>query len=154
MKDKIYLAGPDVFRVDAKEHLEKLKVLCAKYGYSAISPFDNESTSSEDIFYANTKLIDKCDILIANIEPFRGPNVDDGTAFEIGYAYAKDKRIYGYTPTKETTLYNLTKSYGAGKQFPIVEQFDLPRNLMIVHAIEYTGGTIETSFEEVLKQLK
>lgn len=36
--------------------------------------------------------LDKCSLIVAWID---GTQVDDGTAWEIGYAYAKDKPIHG-----------------------------------------------------------
>jgi nucleoside 2-deoxyribosyltransferase len=37
----IYLAGPDVFRINALEHFIEMKKLCQKYGFNDLSPFDN-----------------------------------------------------------------------------------------------------------------
>ncbi len=37
--------------------------------------------------------IDASDALIANITPFRGPHMDPGTAWEIGYAEARGKPV-------------------------------------------------------------
>jgi len=112
----IYLAGPDVFRKDATDYLQGLKDLCSQYGFIGLSPLDNEieptatnqSSMSNAIFSGNIQLLNECDIVIANLNPFRGPNVDDGTAFEIGFAGAKGKIIYGYTFFNKTTLKQLT----------------------------------------------
>ena len=41
----------------------------------------------------NRALIDACDIVFAVLD---GPDVDSGTAAEIGYAFAKGRRIIGY----------------------------------------------------------
>jgi nucleoside 2-deoxyribosyltransferase len=41
----------------------------------------------------NTEAIDACDLVFAVID---GPDVDSGTAAEIGYAYARGKTILGY----------------------------------------------------------
>jgi len=42
---------------------------------------------------SNTEAIDTCDIVFAVLD---GTDVDSGTAAEIGYAYARGKRILGY----------------------------------------------------------
>ena len=45
------------------------------------------------IYVINVKDIDEADVVVANVEPFRGACVDDGTAFEIGMAAAKGKPL-------------------------------------------------------------
>ena len=77
MAYNVYLAGPDVFLNNAIEHGEKLKTLCLKHGLIGHFPLDNKISLSPNkkhsnalsIYNSNTKLIDMCDGLIANIEP-------------------------------------------------------------------------------------
>jgi nucleoside 2-deoxyribosyltransferase len=136
MNEKIYLAGPDVFRNKPIKHFMKLKKLCNEYGFDGLSPFDNENFDGElfskehskSIFKSNVDLINKCDIIIANLTPFRGACIDDGTAWEIAYGYSKNKLIYGYTGYYDKNLkeiteleYPLDPEYG---MFPNIESFD------------------------------
>ena len=47
---KIYLAGPDVFLPNAKEHGEVLKDRCLEYGFKGLFPLDNEvSADSKEV---------------------------------------------------------------------------------------------------------
>ncbi len=75
-----------------------MKMMCAEKGFVGCYPFDNEADNTPDIFAGNCKLIDEADIVIANLNPFRGKEPDSGTCFEVGYAYAKGKTVYGYEP--------------------------------------------------------
>jgi nucleoside 2-deoxyribosyltransferase len=91
-----YLAGPDVFLPDAKAVGDAKKSLLLTHGIVGHFPLDNEVKEMSDghalaheIFLQNVALIDHCDIVLANIVAFRGPSLDPGTAWEIGYAYAK-----------------------------------------------------------------
>lgn len=144
---KIYLAGPDVFRGDAKEHGEKLKQRCKDFGHVGLFPLDNEIVplDSKKIFEANLALIREADLVLANINPFRGPSVDPGTAWEMGAAKALNKPVYAYTNDfreyKERTL--------ASENHPIVEDFGMLDNLMIVHG----SFAIFNSFEEALSMV-
>ena len=88
---KIYLAGFDVFAPDAKQRGAKMKMLCAEHGFIGLYPFDNEADNAPDIFAGNCGLIDQADIVIANLNPFRGDEPDCGTCFEVGYALPKAK---------------------------------------------------------------
>jgi nucleoside 2-deoxyribosyltransferase len=105
---KIYLAGPDVFRPDAREHGAHLRALCAKHGAEGLYPLDGEepaATVGGDLPYwirrSNMELIRMCDALVANMIPFRGPSMDTGTAYEMGVAAAWGKIVVGYTPILE-----------------------------------------------------
>lgn len=102
---RIYLAGPEVFLKNAKEIGEQKKELCRKYGFEGVFPLDNE-TGTEGmsprevglcISGANEALIKTCDIVVANMTPFRGPSADVGTAYEMGFAHALGKKVYAYT---------------------------------------------------------
>jgi nucleoside 2-deoxyribosyltransferase len=131
LKQNVYLAGPDVFLRNAKERGEELKAICAKYGFNGLYPLDGETDSkpeflARDIFKANIKLINSAKFVLANVTPFRGPSLDAGTAFEIGYAVAKGIPVYSYT--------NSNLSEYKDRVIPdeySVEDFGLSENLMI-----------------------
>jgi len=158
---KIYFAGPDVFRGDIEGFFRDVKKLCEQYGHEALIP-DFQSLTAEERFVDNIHRIRRADIIIANINPFRGPHIDDGTAMEIGVAYtfnmlgySKFKRIYGYTKYWDSTLkdqYNSTHP-NFDPEFPVVEDFNRPVNLMISEAIYGTSGAILPTIEDILKTL-
>jgi nucleoside 2-deoxyribosyltransferase len=155
----IYLAGPNVFKKDAIQDLNNMKEISKKYNQIGNAPIDNEvdfetNDVATKIFQGNVDMMDKCDVIIANLEPFRGPNVDDGTAFEIGYGFAKGMLIYGYMTHHDKELKDITSSiYGKDEKFPHVENFKYPRNLMIVDSIRSSGGRIFATFEECVQDL-
>lgn len=163
---KIYLAGPDVFRYNALEHFLILKNKAKEHGHIAFAPLDNDINIKEEdkftfkhaleIFKANIHLIDESDAVLANIQPFRGACADDGTAFEIGYAYAKGKRLYGYSHLAEKTIVEITPSMfnlTSQPEFPMVENFGSSVNLMLSCSIEEAGGKIFKTYEECLVEL-
>jgi nucleoside 2-deoxyribosyltransferase len=151
---KIYLAGPDVFRENAKEYFEWLKAIALKYDVIALSPLDNDgnSNTAEDIFNANIKIINRVQAVVANLIPFRGSGVDDGTAFEIGYAYAKGLKIYGYSAFSSETYPNIIEllKTEVGPEFPVIESFGHSCNLMIAESILKSGGNIFETFENCM----
>jgi nucleoside 2-deoxyribosyltransferase len=78
-------------------------------------------------------LMEDCDLVIANLTPFRGPSMDVGTAVEIGYMHGRGKPVFGYT--------NVATSYAqrvAPDDF-LIEPFDLVDNLMVEGPIHNTG---------------
>jgi len=163
---KIYLAGPDVFRANPLEHFKTLKALCKEYGFIGLSPFDNEDgfdgeisskKHATHIFAGNVALVKICDIIIANLTPFRGACVDDGTAWEIGCGYTNAKLIYGYTDyycVKLPYQINLNAHPDSLLEFPNIESFgENCVNLMLQESIELSGGKILKTFEDCLIDL-
>ena len=101
---RIYLAGPDVFLPEPDARGRDLKAICAEFGAEGLFPLDasvsgpTASMRAAAIRAANMDLIRRCDAVVANMQPFRGPGMDGGTAWEMGFATALGKPVVGYTP--------------------------------------------------------
>lgn len=168
---KIYLAGPEVFLPDSLKVLEHHKSVCKDFGFFGLSPFDGEVTTetgldrAEKIFLENCKLIVQADIILANCNTFRGALVDDGTSFEIGYAHALKKKIYGFIDLKKplpeivsskipTTLHE--SGYRIDKEgYLLNEDFGNSINLMLEFAIKQSGGLlIQGNFLDAMRILQ
>jgi nucleoside 2-deoxyribosyltransferase len=162
-KLKAYLAGPDVFLPNAVEIGRRKIARCARFGIDARYPLDNEVGNlgsrrqmAMTISRLNEELIRGCDIVIANLTPFRSPSVDPGTAFEIGYARALEKRVFGYSASAATLLERTRAFLDLGHDAAVdadenaIEDFGLHDNLMIDGAIEACGGEIVTVPENAL----
>ena len=162
----VYLAGPAVFRGDAGAHGASLKRLCIANGLEPLWPLDNEPTSSgatelaREIRQMNCAMIDRAAAVIADISPFRGPNMDPGTAFEIGYAIALSKPVFVYTEAPGQTLLDRTKAafelrkvgakhYDANDME--VEDFGLHENLMIATVAEPVYASFEDALDAFVK---
>ena len=134
---KVYLAGFDVFAPDAVQRGAKMKMMCAEKGLIGLYPLDNEAADAAAIFSGNCALIDGADAVIANLAPFRGAEPDSGTAFEVGYACAKGKAVYGYLPDTRP----MRERLGAADENGFtVENFGLPLNLMLCGAAKIVAG--------------
>lgn len=156
---KIYLAGPEVFLPNALEVGNAHKLLCTKYGYQGLFPLDNTITGNNlkeiatAIRLANQAMIHECDIVIANLSPFRGPEPDSGTVWEVGYAQGLGKHVLAYSADLRTlkektqSILNLgdTNCDASGMT---IEDFGLTHNLMFSYSV------VASSFEECLKHLK
>jgi nucleoside 2-deoxyribosyltransferase len=161
---KIYLAGPDVFEKDSIKIGKKYVELCKKYGFEGLYPLDNvidfdqpKQKIAQDIFSANKKLIEKCDIVIANLNSFRGKESDSGTVWECGYAFGLKKEVYGYISKKRTYIEQFEEkekksidniTYDMKNR--TIEDFDLPLNLMISCSVK---KIIVGDLEKVLREL-
>ncbi len=150
---RIYLAGPDVFHPDAQVLALAKRKLCADYGFVGVSPVDSE-LNLEDIprreaalriALANEDAIRSCDLLIANLTPFRGPSADVGTAYEAGFARALGLPVFGYTNVTGSLLERTRDALGdvglrygrlADRDEMSIEDFGCFDNLMLFGALE------------------
>lgn len=91
----VYVAGP-LFDEGERWFIEKVDALVRSCGYDTFLPHrDNPPKTADnvDLIFRNDKDgIDRCDVVVANLN---GVTTDDGTAWEMGYAYAKGKFIIG-----------------------------------------------------------
>ena len=150
---KIYLAGPDVFRPDALTWAEEARALIVRHGHYALIPSDNNETSAEGIFRANIEMISEADVVIANLDPFRGCEPDSGTCFEIGCAIALGKQIIAYLADTRSQLDKLAEFYGGTLERReghavdpdglTIENFGLPVNLMLGISCQIVQGGLE-----------
>ncbi len=167
---KVYLAGPDVFHPEAVTLGRRKQEICADHGLTGLFPLDADLSAhapsdpgpslARAIFQANEAMIGACDGVLANLVPFRGPNVDDGTAYEIGVAAALGKPVIGYAalPRGMGGLLPQRTAHAWGPLRDVsdavrrrqqvdrdglqVEDFGLPVNLMLACAIERQGGRV------------
>ncbi len=157
---RAYLAGPDVFLPDPKALAEKKKKICAQYGLEGVFPLDAEVARGELslrefgllISRVNEGLIRSCQLVIANVTPFRGPSADVGTAYEMGFARALGLCVFAYTnavadfATRTRAFVANTGLRDNGQEedleHMLIESFDLPDNLMLAGAVVGSGGVL------------
>lgn len=142
---KVYLAGPDVFHPQAQERGDYLRRLCLEHGLEGLYPLDNElpaglsgATAARWICAANLAMLRSADAVLANLEAFRGQEPDSGTVFEMGVAIALGKPVWCYFRPAGALRDQLRHGPdGRDADGFLVEDFDLPRNLML--ACTWTG---------------
>lgn len=98
-------------------------------------------------------MITKADVVLANLNPFRGAEPDSGTCFEVGYAAALGKSVIAYCATHESMpervsrcLKQTVTQTEAGwfdQEGWQIEHFDLPFNLMLAVPAQSVIGGLE-----------
>jgi nucleoside 2-deoxyribosyltransferase len=91
--------------------------------------------TNTNIARKNQNGIDRCDILVAVLD---GTDVDSGTAAEIGYAFARNKRVFGYRSDFRIAADN----EGA------------KTNLQVEYFIRESGGAILSNLEDLVHSLQ
>ncbi len=145
---KIYLAGPDIFRPDAHEWSVNARELCRQHGFEALTPFDHGETEPKKILEGNLELIRKAQMVVANLNPFRGLEPDSGTAFELGYALALGKKLWAYIDSAEPMLERIRRIEALSADAKCdskglaIEDFGLPVNLMLALSAHLVEGDL------------
>jgi nucleoside 2-deoxyribosyltransferase len=165
MAKRIYLAGPEVFLPDPLAQAARKKALCAEFGYEGVFPMDTvlEFEGLHDrarallIYRSDVALMNGCDICVANMTPFRGPSMDVGTAYEMGWMGAQGKPVLGYTNAGGDITERTGAMFGGRDRLRarangtledpeglMIEGFGMVDNLML------DGGVIGAGFEVVV----
>ena len=148
----IYLAGPDVFLPDALQIGRQKVTICDRHGLIGLYPLDNDVDlaavdASRLIFHGNESMMDQADAIIANLTPFRGPGADAGTVYELGYMAGRGKLCLGYCNDPAVYPDRVRRSSAVMEQDGrlvdseglTIEDFGLPDNLMMIHALDLHG---------------
>ena len=153
---KIYIAGPDVFRLDWPDFARQVMGVCEQHGVTPVFPIPADENMDQpdlegivtmgspemarEIMWECISSIHSADAVIANLSPFRGDEPDSGTVFEVATAYALGKPVVGYTTDKRAILErhpdaSVTDAGGrVDRQGCLIEHFGLPCNLMVAQA--------------------
>lgn len=117
--EHLYLAGPLVFYLNGGEMWQAWRREALYHGFNVSLPNDivpqaepgNKRQLSASIFKNCRDSINQTTTIIANLENYRGLVPDGGTVFEVGMAYGKGAKCYGYTRDKrpEGQKYGLAK---------------------------------------------
>jgi nucleoside 2-deoxyribosyltransferase len=149
---RAYLAGPDVFLPDPAFQARAKVEICARYGLMGRPPLHPEiervmrlpgEESWREIYRFDVAMMAECDIIIANLTPFRGASADAGTLVELGWFLGAGKKVFGYSNSATGFMArSQAQVAAAGDALPglAIEGFGLADNLMVPGAVEYGGG--------------
>jgi nucleoside 2-deoxyribosyltransferase len=137
---------------DAAGNARAKVAICARYGITGLAPLNPEierllSLPHEEawraIYAYDIAMMEDCDVIIANLTPFRGASADAGTLVELGWFLGRGRPVFGYS-NSATGFAARSAAQVAAVPDPVaglaVEAFALPDNLMIPGAVEYGGG--------------
>lgn len=159
----IFLSGFERYEANGFETLEKMKKLCMLYGFHAVSPLDtagygeimqaeNDYLKAACLFQNIQHHVRNCDIVIANLNNYRGYEVNNDVAFECGMGYQLGKKLYGYMDDTRPLIEKIPH-LGEQKEYrdhtgSNVENFNYPVNLMFSCNMKIFMG----KFEEIIAQ--
>jgi nucleoside 2-deoxyribosyltransferase len=102
---KVYIAGP-LFTSGERWYLEYIDQICRQAGFETYLPHRDaglcppSGEGGKFFFNEDLKKLDEVDLLVAVLN---GCEVDSGTAWEVGYAYARGRPILGIYDDKRVS---------------------------------------------------
>jgi nucleoside 2-deoxyribosyltransferase len=162
MSKRIYLAGPEVFLVNARDMGALKRAICERHGLVGVFPADEEDACDPTlplpeqglaISRAMERVMQGCDAMIVNLTPFRGPSADVGSAYEMGFMRALGRPIFAYSNDDRLFLDRVAvfcdralrvRPSGEHEDHDgmAIEPFMLPDNLMLAGGIIASGGCL------------
>lgn len=110
--ESVYIAGPECFYIHGNRALQSMKLACEAEGFNVSLPNDTKidfnqqkQWRADDIFYNCARSMNESTSIICDLELYRGTEPDGGSVYEIGMAYARGMRIYGYSRDMRPTSY-------------------------------------------------
>lgn len=110
--ESIYIAGPECFYPNGYDLWDAMGKKAEYFGFGVVMPTKNElrldhgdlRKNADEIFRNCAEAMNGATAIIADLEQFRGSEPDGGSLFEIGMAYARGLRCYGFTRDKRDML--------------------------------------------------
>ena len=130
-KECIYIAGPECFYLDGNDRLNAMRRRSESLGFDVSLPNDKPlKLDHEDLRRKADTIFKNCadsmnisTAIIVDLEFYRGPEADGGSIYEIGMAYARGIRCFGYTRDKRTMAWKY--------QFPVL------KDGKVYHSLQY-----------------
>lgn len=164
----VYLSGLERYDADGKMKYQVMKDICSKYGLEAVTPLDTApgvekiETDNPYIWAANVfdhyqQHVRNCDIIIADLNNFRGYEISNDVGFECGMGFQLGKKLYGYMDNADHLIHRIPH-LGEEKEFrdqtgSNVENFNYPTNLMFGCSMKIFEGKFEAIMKHVVDDL-
>lgn len=165
-KPLIYLASLERYKAHGAEQLAAMKEICRQFGYEAVSPLDMapgvDKITTDDPYIWAANVFDNCqqhvrdcDIIIADLNDFRGYEISNDVGFECGMGFELGKALYGYMDHTDK-LVDKIPHMGEAMEYrdqtgSNVEDFDYPANLMFACSMTIFQGDFRSVIENIIR---
>lgn len=152
-KQRLYITGPQRYYPNGLQELMAMKYTAEYYGFEVVNDFSVIKPGLSDYEHIDHSHLDNCDIIIGDVNFFRGGEPESGTIFEMGIAFAKGKKMYSFVRDRRDVIHRYPVAT-LGKDGELIDEHGM------FYATAETVGNImymvpskmvEGSFEDCLK---
>lgn len=158
--ETLYIASPACFYHDGYTLWEAWRGLAEYHGIRVLMPTRNALDLTHEDLRLNANAIfdncalamNECTAIIADLEAFRGTEPDGGTLFELGMAYARGLRAYGFTRDRRPMIHKVRTAELRGER--VVDASGRPLaygDIPFCPSLMGTAKIIEGRFEDALQ---
>ena len=104
-KQRLYLTGPQRYYPDGLSELLMMKHIAEYYGFEVVNDFSSIKPGLPDYDRIGRDHLDNCDIVVGDVNFFRGGEPESGTIFELGIGFAKKKKLYTFTRDRREVIH-------------------------------------------------
>ena len=112
-KETLYIAGPECFYTNGYTLWNAMRLQAEYLGFRVAMPSDTPldlshedlRKNADEIFRNCAKCMNESTAILVDLEAFRGSEPDGGSIFELGMAYARGLRCYGFTRDKRSIVW-------------------------------------------------
>lgn len=165
-QEAVYLAGPQCFYTNGYAQWFSMASQLEMLGCRVTMPTRKElplghadKRKDADAIFANcVQSLRQSTSLIIDLEFFRGPDVDGGSLFELGMAYARGCRCYGFTRDLREMRFKYQGAVQRGQQVfdrkgRLLPYADLPFSPNIVGSCKIAEGQFDRAVEMLMQDI-
>ena len=157
-KPVVYLADFEMFLPTCQETVAYWKKICDKYGFIGLFPGDGDPIEpGEDfwkrVFEHDVNHMYNSDMVIAQLDDWRGRQPDSGTLFEVGYFVALGMPAYGFYSSSNGLLdKNIEKELEDGTYYDLYGYAIEDREFVLDNMLSLIK--VEKTFEDACKRAR
>ena len=104
---RIYYTGPEKYHKDGLAQLKAMKAEAERWGFTFANDLTYLENGYKDYEHIDRTFLDDVDIVIGNVNGFRGGEPDGGVCFDLGVGYAKGKKLYTFLTDRRLYIHRV-----------------------------------------------
>ena len=102
---RIYYTGPEKFHKDGLAQLKAMKAEAERWGFTFVNDLTYLENGYKDYEHIDRTFLDDVDIVIGNVNGFRGSEPDATVCFDLGVGFAKGKKLYTFLTDRRDLIH-------------------------------------------------
>lgn len=153
---RIYYTGPERYAPDGLAQILAMKAEAERWGFTFVNDLTYLENGYKDYEHIDRSFLDNCDIVIANVNGFRGGEPDGAVCFDLGVGFAKGKKLYSFLQDRRDYVHRYPHFFYREDGSVVDENGHGPGEAFTLGNLMYMipSKLVEGGFSEALKILR